>query len=221
MKSFVFVNLICCITNVIDFIHLNKVFLMPTTICTTVEMVIGCLPSLNPSQSSFSGDGITWMFFAASRERMLYHPNATAILKVWPLSVQCALCINNIFPTEQTIGKLDYQLWSIFSCCSRTSINIHTFLSEAIQLQVEWFFSIVGWNNSIRCKKFQRIDLYQLRVRWNFLVKWRRANCLAVLPQQRHMDRLPCNDNDNDKDKYRDKDKGLPLAVLLQRLRSL
>ena len=67
------------------------------------------------------------MFFAASRERMLYHPNATAILKVWPLSVQCTLCINNIFPTEQTIGKLDYQLWSIFSCCSRTSINIQSF----------------------------------------------------------------------------------------------
>ena len=158
------------------------------------------------------------MFFAASRERMLYHPNATAILKVWPLSVQCALCINNIFPTEQTIGKLDYHLWSIFSC-SRTSISMQTFLSEAMQLQVEWFISIVGWNISIRCKKFHRIDLYQLRVRWNFLVEWRRANCLAVHPQQRHMDRLPCNDND--KDKYRDKDKGLPLAVHLQRLRSL
>ena len=37
----------------------------------------GCLPFMNPSQSSFSGDGI-----AASKERMLYHPNATAILKV-------------------------------------------------------------------------------------------------------------------------------------------
>ena len=93
-----------------------------------------------------------------------------------------------------------------------------SFLSEAMQLQVEWFISIVGWNISIRCKKFQRIDLYQLRVRWNFFVEWRRANCLAVHPQQRHMDRLPCNDND--KDKYRDKDKGLHLAVHLQRLRS-
>ena len=40
------------------------------------------------------------MCFAASRERMLYHPNATAILKVWPLSVQCKLCINDIFPTD-------------------------------------------------------------------------------------------------------------------------
>ena len=43
MKSFVFVNLICCITIMIDLIHLNKVFLMPTIISTTVEMVVSLL----------------------------------------------------------------------------------------------------------------------------------------------------------------------------------
>ena len=32
---------------------------------------------------------------------------------------------------------------------------------------------------------------------------WRGANCQPVLPQQRHMGRLLCNDND--KDKYKDK----------------
>ena len=40
MKSFVFVNLICCITIMIGLIHLYKVFLMPTIISTTVEMVV-------------------------------------------------------------------------------------------------------------------------------------------------------------------------------------
>ena len=43
MKSFVFVNLICCISIMIDLIHLNKVFLMPTIISTTVEMVVSLL----------------------------------------------------------------------------------------------------------------------------------------------------------------------------------
>ena len=45
----------------------------------------GCLPFTNSSQSSFSGDGI-----AASKERMLYHPNVWPKFDPWVCNAHCA-----------------------------------------------------------------------------------------------------------------------------------